>query len=174
MDYELHRKYGPVVRDGPNSLLVSDLEAYKSVYGSKVFEKGDFYRAIPLTSEPIAFATQTYEQHRKARKHLAAGVSLPLLPSPVDASLCSRSVAITLIFLTITQFTPKAVAGYEQIIAKNVELWINKIASEYRKSDEPVNLAPLIRLLQFDSGTLLATIDRVGIFRPCSTSRVTH
>lgn len=60
---------------------------------------------------------------------------------------------------------PKAVAGYEQIVANNVELWINKIASEYCKSDDPANLAPLIGLLQFDSGTLPATIDWVGIFK---------
>ncbi|KAA6414637.1 MAG: cytochrome P450 pisatin demethylase [Lasallia pustulata] len=147
VDYELHRKYGPVVRDGPNSLLVSDLEAYKSVYGSKVFEKGDFYRSIPSTLEPTAFSAQTYEQHRKARKHVAAG---SIRHYHLDLS---DHYAVY----------PKAVAGYEQIVANNVELWINKIASEYCKSDDPANLAPLIGLLQFDSVVELTYGRSIGV-----------
>lgn len=32
-DQEPHDRYGNFVRDGPDSLLVSDIHAFKSVYG---------------------------------------------------------------------------------------------------------------------------------------------
>lgn len=77
------------MRDGPNSLLVSDLEVYKAVYGSKVFEKGVFYSAVAVAAEPHAFAAQTTEQHRKARRHLAVAVS-----TPSCRNLSGRSFAV--------------------------------------------------------------------------------
>lgn len=66
-------------------------------------------------------------------------------------------------FLIIVQFTPKAVAGYERTIAKNVDLWTTEIASESHKSGGSINIAASVRLLQFDSRTLLATLNWVGI-----------
>lgn len=56
------------------------------------------------------------------------------------------------------QFTPKAVAGYEQTVAKYITLWTEQIASEYHENGTPIDLAWSIRLVQFDSGTLLATL----------------
>ena len=72
------------------------------------------------------------------------------------------------------QFTSKAVAGYEQTIAKNVELWIKKIASEHRKSGDTINLAPLVRLWQFDSGAVLATSNWVGLIKGLLNLRVAY
>lgn len=56
------------------------------------------------------------------------------------------------------QFTPKAVAGYEQTVAKNIALWIELIATERHENGFPINLAWSIRLLQFESGRLLAIL----------------
>lgn len=62
------------------------------MYGSKVFEKGVFYSAIPVAAEPHAFAAQTTEQHRKARRHLAAAVSRMLMLWHVGPSIAVDGV----------------------------------------------------------------------------------
>ena len=44
VDMQLHKRYGKFVRDGPNSLFISDIDVYKAVYGfTNIVEKGDFY-----------------------------------------------------------------------------------------------------------------------------------
>lgn len=49
--YNLHKKYGPIVRFGPNSLSFNSKEALQEIYGhgamSRKFQKADFYKAFP-------------------------------------------------------------------------------------------------------------------------------
>ena len=45
VDQKLHKKYGPVVRVGPNRLLFAELSAYQAIYGTqKYLEKGEYHR----------------------------------------------------------------------------------------------------------------------------------
>lgn len=62
MDEELYARYGRFVRDGPESFLVSDVEAFKSIYGfAGKLNKGDFYAtgSNGTPDHPNLFAART-------------------------------------------------------------------------------------------------------------------
>ena len=74
-DYELHKKYGPVIRDGPNSVTVSDARALEPIYGTKSdLDKGVWYLVMdPDNSgeDYKVFSARRAEQHRRLRKRIA-------------------------------------------------------------------------------------------------------
>lgn len=49
--YNLHKKYGPIIRWGPNSISVNSAIALKDIYGhggvSRSVQKSEFYKAFP-------------------------------------------------------------------------------------------------------------------------------
>ncbi|KAK0739073.1 cytochrome P450 [Apiosordaria backusii] len=70
---ELHRKYGPVVRLGPNTLSFADPEALKTIYGlNKGFVKSDFYvvqqSVVKGHSLPSLFSTTDNDFHMQFRR----------------------------------------------------------------------------------------------------------
>ena len=84
-EYEMHKKYGPIFRDGPNSVTVSEARALEPIYGTKNdLDKGAWY----LIMEPdnsgedyTAFSSTRAEQHRRLRKRIARTVRTgPLYP----------------------------------------------------------------------------------------------
>ena len=74
MDYELHKKYGSIVRVGPNSLLFEEVRAYQAIYGfNSHIEKGDFYLMAgdPHPQKRVVFQARSEEEHRRLRSRLA-------------------------------------------------------------------------------------------------------
>jgi cytochrome P450 len=75
----LHRKYGPVVRIGPNELSFSDPQAWKDIYGHRApgqeeFPKNDkFYRLFD--GMPTSILSAGREEHSMLRRQLAHGFS---------------------------------------------------------------------------------------------------
>ncbi|KAL9079843.1 MAG: hypothetical protein Q9157_001299 [Trypethelium eluteriae] len=72
----LHRQYGPVVRYGPNAIMVSDPGAIEKIYGFKNrFEKSEFYDSIMPRIKggkiPDVFATRDENVHRQMRRPVA-------------------------------------------------------------------------------------------------------
>ncbi|KAK4643661.1 hypothetical protein QC761_406210 [Podospora bellae-mahoneyi] len=70
---ELHKKYGPVVRLGPNTLSFADPEALKTIYGlNKGFVKSDFYvvqqSVVKGHSLPSLFSTTDNDFHMQFRR----------------------------------------------------------------------------------------------------------
>ncbi|PYH90615.1 cytochrome P450 [Aspergillus ellipticus CBS 707.79] len=79
---ELHRKYGNVVRMGPNMVSIADPDAIPVVYPPRAgFPKSKFYRAfIPHTPTgtplPAIFTTQDEAQHKQLKSPIAPIYSL--------------------------------------------------------------------------------------------------
>ncbi|KAI9667683.1 MAG: hypothetical protein M1821_000500 [Bathelium mastoideum] len=72
----LHRQYGPVVRFGPNAVMVSDPSAIEKIYGFKIrFPKSEMYDAIMPRVKggkiPDVFATRDEHVHRQMRRPVA-------------------------------------------------------------------------------------------------------
>ena len=82
----LHRKYGSLVRFGPNMVSVSDPAEILNIYGSNgKFEKSDFYWVLSFYVKgkaiPGLFATQDENIHRLLRRPIAGSYSMSNLVS---------------------------------------------------------------------------------------------
>lgn len=146
-DYELHRRYGRFVRDGPNSLLISDVEAFKAIYGFlSTIEKSDFYAVTSngRPHDPNVFAAKTEILHREAKRKLVSSA-----------------------------FAPKYVAQYEPIMRENVLKFLQRLQDEIEMRGRTINTAPWIERFVFDTllqatygnsmGLTAAGEDRFGI-----------
>ena len=92
-DYELHKKYGPVFRDGPNSVTVSDARALEPIYGAKNgLDKGPWYWVMDLDNsgeDYTAFSSRKAEQHQRLRKQIARTVRTgPVCPPHPPRRFC--------------------------------------------------------------------------------------
>ncbi|KAF2004773.1 cytochrome P450 [Amniculicola lignicola CBS 123094] len=94
---QLHRKYGPVVRFGPNMVAVADPAEIGHIYGfgkTGAWRKSDFYRALLMkpTGKPMPgiFATQDETIHKALKRPISGAYSMSTLVSfepYVDATM---------------------------------------------------------------------------------------
>ena len=93
-DYERHKRYGPVFRDGPNSVTFSDARALEPIYGAKNgLDKGTWYVVFaPDNSgeDYTSLSSMEAGQHRRLKKRIAKTVRTgPLCPHSFGDS-CTR------------------------------------------------------------------------------------
>ncbi|KAJ5649898.1 benzoate 4-monooxygenase cytochrome P450 [Penicillium longicatenatum] len=82
----LHKKYGRLVRFGPNMISVTDPREIQNIYNfAGSFGKSDFYRALAfyVKGKPVQtiFATQNENIHRQLRRPIAGMYSMTNLVS---------------------------------------------------------------------------------------------
>ncbi|KAK4128103.1 cytochrome P450-like protein [Parathielavia appendiculata] len=80
----LHRKYGPVVRLGPNTLSFADPEALRTIYGlNKGFIKSDFYvvqqSVVKGHTLPSLFSTTDNDFHMQFRRCVNSAFAMSAL-----------------------------------------------------------------------------------------------
>ncbi|KFG86111.1 putative cytochrome P450 [Metarhizium anisopliae] len=93
--HNLHKKFGPYVRIGPNEVSVADLDATRIIYSTKeTFRKTIFYRH--LTAQPMGniFSTTDVDYHRKLRRLMSAQLSESSLKSLLPAITSRIELAI--------------------------------------------------------------------------------
>ncbi|EDN03976.1 predicted protein [Histoplasma mississippiense (nom. inval.)] len=81
---EVHEKYGPLVRIGPNHVSASDPEALKTIYNfTNIFPKSEFYSIGEGLYEgkklPTLFTTRSNEYHARLKRASAKGFSMTAL-----------------------------------------------------------------------------------------------
>ncbi|EKG16143.1 Cytochrome P450 [Macrophomina phaseolina MS6] len=92
----LHKKYGPLVRIGPNHVSVGDPKEIPNIYGlNKGFTKSAFYpiQSISWHQKPQMniFSTRDERYHHEQKRSIAAAYSLTSLLAKEDAvDSCSR------------------------------------------------------------------------------------
>ncbi|KAG0645055.1 Cytochrome P450 monooxygenase aflV [Hyphodiscus hymeniophilus] len=68
---QLHQKYGPVVRIGPNELSFNSLSALKTIYGAgSGFERTSFYKMFDVYGQPNLFTFASPKAHGDRKKLL--------------------------------------------------------------------------------------------------------
>ncbi|KAL6885676.1 putative cytochrome P450 [Trichoderma evansii] len=73
--YQCHRRYGPVVRYGPNRLLIDTNTAVKDIYGHNVNNiKSNSYRAL-IHSAPNTLTIRRKEEHSWRRRILSLALA---------------------------------------------------------------------------------------------------
>ncbi|KAF4334064.1 cytochrome p450 oxidoreductase [Fusarium beomiforme] len=94
--YELHQKYGPIVRTGPNIVSISDPSAIAPIYaiGSKFLKSSfytifdTFYKDNPM---PTTFSVRDPSRHQALRRPVAQKFSMSSIKSmEVFADECSE------------------------------------------------------------------------------------
>ncbi|KIW84281.1 hypothetical protein Z517_03531 [Fonsecaea pedrosoi CBS 271.37] len=77
---QLHQKYGPVVRIGPNEVSFNSLSALRTIYGAgSGFERTSFYQMFDVYGRPNLFTFASGKQHRERKKlisHIYANQSV--------------------------------------------------------------------------------------------------
>lgn len=75
--YELHKKYGNVVRTGPNELCFGDINSIKDIYGQSAEPclKSSFYEGFTITGTHSVFSSTSRTTHARMRRLLSHGLS---------------------------------------------------------------------------------------------------
>ncbi|KAK7684538.1 hypothetical protein QCA50_012485 [Cerrena zonata] len=92
--HEMHKKYGHIVRVGPNALSIVDVDAVNSVFGLNGLEKGRYYDARQLPGAPRGLLIMRGEPHAQRRRLWNRGLSTEAIRG-YDASLGKRLVELT-------------------------------------------------------------------------------
>ncbi|KAK6715054.1 hypothetical protein SNK04_005980 [Fusarium graminearum] len=73
VNIDLHKKYGPIVRYGPNRYSINDPEAAKTIYGlGNHFPKSSWYSAWASPGQWAIFSDQSIERSTQNRKMYSA------------------------------------------------------------------------------------------------------
>lgn len=129
--YQLHQKYGSVVRFSPNSLSINDPAALKTIYahGANV-QKSEFYKCFRAAPQAISTLLATEKQHH-ARKRRIMGQA----------------------------FADSALRGFEQYVVGHVEDLVDMIGDATKPSNTngekkgwslPMDMASWSNWLVFD------------------------
>ena len=80
--YQAHQKYGPVFRDGPNSLAFCDARAIKKIYGSgkTAYPRTDMFKPptgkVDYVNHPPVFMARSTALHQKAKRKVAPAYTM--------------------------------------------------------------------------------------------------
>ncbi|KAI5845680.1 putative cytochrome P450 monooxygenase [Morchella snyderi] len=92
-EYDLHKKYGPVIRITPTMLLVSDPKMLPEIYHRRA-DKADHYVTGSFGKTPSVFNIQPHEVHAAARKRIAQPYSMTAV-KPMEGLIDARIVEWT-------------------------------------------------------------------------------
>lgn len=126
VEQDLHAKYGPVIRTGPNWLSFSDQKAFESIYGfNHAFEKGSFYQFArdSATGASNVFSARTHAEHRDRRRKV------------VGAAL-----------------TTSHIRSYKPVVEKHVQHFLSKLSAEITDAKHDViNVAESVHAFTFNA-----------------------
>lgn len=132
----LHRKFGPIVRLGPNVVSLSGQD-YLSIYGiGKGFVKSDFYRTF-----------QNIVNGRRA-------ASLVAMTDESDHSKTKRLVAHTYSLSTLVE--------YEPLVDSTTEVFLEILSSRFAKTGQICDLGSYLQYYAFDVIGELTFSKRLG------------
>lgn len=131
--HELHEKYGPVVRYGPNHISHRSPEAVRLLYVNSTYtRKSDFYRAFPRSPEETSlFSSIRKDVHARKRRIFRYGFSdSALKEAEVTVKQHVNMLCRSLEHLEDDNGEGRTVANKESTgkwsTPKNYSIWINR------------------------------------------------
>ncbi|GKZ27907.1 hypothetical protein AbraCBS73388_006653 [Aspergillus brasiliensis] len=139
---ELHAKYGPIVRYGPDKLSITHEGAIQAIYqkGGRSMPKTEFYDAYGAV-HPNVFGMRNEEQHSIRRRHMSHGFSMSY------------------------------VKGMEQYMDMNIRILIDKI-KEHSSHDRAFDLKKALHYYVIDVLGELAFSQSFGVQETDDETRV--
>lgn len=90
----LHRRYGPVVRIGPQQVSFNSLSALRTIYGAgSGFERTSFYRMFDVYGRPNLFTFASAKEHRERKKLISHIYANQMILSPDISAMIQSKVA---------------------------------------------------------------------------------
>ena len=134
---DLHRKYGHVVRLGPNQLSFADPRAIKVIYGlNKGMTKSDFYPVQQAVTKgkrlQSLFSTKDEDYHAKYRR-------------------CVNSA-----------FSMSSLVGYEPLVDSTTDVFIEQTKKRYCDTGKTCNFSKWLQFFAFDVIGELTWSKRIG------------
>ncbi|KAI4592231.1 hypothetical protein KJ359_011383 [Pestalotiopsis sp. 9143b] len=121
---DLHRRYGPVVRLGPNELAFSNPQAWKDIYGHRQAGQEEFPKSPKLyrifDDLPTSIISAGREEHSMLRRQMAHG------------------------------FSDRSMRGQEPIIGAYVDLLVERLQSKCEGGRTPLNMRNWMNYATFD------------------------
>jgi hypothetical protein len=103
--HQLHLKYGPAVRVGPQRISFNSLSALRTIYGAgSPFERTDFYSMFDVYGRPNMFTMASGYDHRERKKTLSHMYSNQTVLASHYSSMVMNKVAA---FFTMLEKEPK-------------------------------------------------------------------
>ncbi|KAF4448607.1 hypothetical protein F53441_8026 [Fusarium austroafricanum] len=89
--FQLHQKYGPVVRIGPNEVSFNSLSALRTIYGpGSRFGRTSFYRMFDVYGEQNLFTLHSPKAHGERKKLLSHAYSKSVVMKQPTAKMVER------------------------------------------------------------------------------------
>lgn len=93
----LHRKYGPVVRVGPNEVTFNSTSALRAIYGAgSGFERTGFYQMFEAYGRKNMFSFHTVKEHGERKKLFAHAYAKSAILKADTASMIENKVRLYL------------------------------------------------------------------------------
>lgn len=100
----LHKKYGPVVRIGPNEIHFNSLSALRTIYGAgSGFERTAFYSMFDVYGKKNVFTFPSVADHAKRKRLIAHAYSKSSMMKGTSADIVSNNIRN---FLDLLKTTP--------------------------------------------------------------------
>jgi hypothetical protein len=91
--HQLHQKYGPVVRIGPNEVSFNSLSGLKTIYGpGSQFGRTNFYRMFDVYGKQNLFTFHSATLHGQRKKLVSNAYSKSVMLKPAASSLVETKV----------------------------------------------------------------------------------
>ena len=92
--YQLHLRYGPTIRIGPNQISFNSLSALRQIYGAgSAFERTTFYRMFDAYGSPNLFTFSSGKDHRERKKLISHMYSNQVILGSKISDLVQRKAA---------------------------------------------------------------------------------
>lgn len=92
--YQLHLKYGPVVRIGPNEVSFNSVSALRTIYGpGSGFERTSFYQVFDVYGRKNLFTFYSVQDHAERKRILAHSYSKSVILKMEEATLVEDKVS---------------------------------------------------------------------------------
>ncbi|KAF8456860.1 cytochrome P450 monooxygenase [Kalaharituber pfeilii] len=135
MEFDYHKKYGPIVRIAPNLLVVSDPRMLPVIYQRKA-DKTDFYITGTLGKGPESvFNVRAHQEHYHVRKRLAAAYGL------------------------------RATKGMENLVSERIVEWTAQLGRLFADTGNVLDFSMWSQFLAYDVITELGFGESMGFVR---------
>ncbi|KAI3326159.1 cytochrome P450 [Xylariaceae sp. AK1471] len=115
------KKYGPVIRHGPNKLVFSSAEALQDIYNNERVTKSHVYQLTVISGKPSIFNAIDRRTHRDKRRLIGQAI------------------------------TEKAMRSFEPTMIEQIDIFIEQLSSAATaKEPTPVNITDLTKRLGMD------------------------